>query len=439
MNDVLAVLLVTTLGSIIAAACSMGFSRQERRWVAASLVLHVAFACAQVPLTLAFYGSSDMFLYFRYGEILSQLMERDPARIFPEVVSLLLHRPHRLPLFIIGSGTATGSMSALASFSFYLLGPSKYATCVVFSIFSLCGKIAMYRVFRANVDSGYRWAAALATLFVPSFVFWSSGLIKEAVAVAWFGLALYGIHLWIAKGHLARGLALFAVAAVPIALVKAYILFPLVLGGGGWYYWSRSIKRGRVKIRPMAIAMAGLVSVGGIVVLSQYFPEYSPEAFGARAYELQQIGGRTRGGSNFALADDMSTSLASQLVYAPAALFTSLFRPAIFEVHNLLMLANALETTAFVFLFGRILVVRNLGAVRREILQKPFFVFCVVFVLSFGIAAGLASTNLGTLSRYRCPILPFFVVLLLVLQRPHRSAAALGVVGGRTRSMLNAT
>jgi hypothetical protein len=439
MNDLFAVLLVTTLGSGLAAACSTGFSRQERRWVAASFVLHVAFACVQVPLTLAFYGSSDMFLYFSYGEILSQLMERDPGRMFPEVVSLLLHRPHRLPLFIVGSGTATGSMSALASFSFYLLGPSKYATCVVFGILSLCGKIAMYRVFRGNVGPSYRWAAALATLFIPSFVFWSSGLIKEAVAVAWFGWALFGIHLWIAEGRMAAGLALFMVAAIPISLVKAYILFPLVLAGGSWYYWSRSLKRGRVQIRPMAIAMAGLVSVGGIVVLSQYFPEYSPEAFGTRAYELQQIGGRTRGGSNFALADDMSTSLASQLVYAPAALLTSLFRPAIFEVHNLLMLANALETTAFAFLFGRILVARNLGAARREILREPFFVFCLVFVLSFGIAAGLASTNLGTLSRYRCPILPFFVLLLLVLQRPQRSVAPAEAVGGRPRGVLRAT
>ncbi len=43
------------------------------------------------------------------------------------------------------------------------------------------------------------------------------------------------------------------------------------------------------------------------------------------------------------------------------------------------------------------------------------------FKIGFGIAVGLTSTNLGTLSRYRSPILPFFAILLLVLQKP-RSA-----------------
>jgi len=44
-----------------------------------------------------------------------------------------------------------------------------------------------------------------------------------------------------------------------------------------------------------------------------------------------------------------------------------------------------------------------------------------VFVMAFGIAVGLASSNLGTLSRYRSPLVPFFVVLLLVLGKPRRA------------------
>ena len=38
--------------------------------------------------------------------------------------------------------------------------------------------------------------------------------------------------------------------AVPMLLIKPYILFPFVLAGGSWYYWARSLKRGRVRIRP---------------------------------------------------------------------------------------------------------------------------------------------------------------------------------------------
>jgi hypothetical protein len=420
MNDVLPVLLVTVAGAVLVAWCSTGFSRQERKWVTATFFMHVGFACAQVPITLSFYGSSDMFLYFSYGEILAQMMERDPLHVIPEVTALLLHKPHHLPLTIIGAGTATGAMSALAAWSFYLLGPSKYATCIAFAMLSLCGKIGMYRVFRANVDGEFRRPAAVATLFVPSFVFWSSGLIKEAVAVAGFGWALYGVHLWIGEGRPVRGLVFMLAGAMPILLMKPYILFPLLLAGGSWYYWTRSLKRGRVRIRPAVFAIAGVLGVGGIVLLSQYFPEYAPDSFGTRTYELQRIGRGMRGGSNFALVGDMPATLAGQLAYAPVALLASLFRPVIIEARNPLMLANALETTVLTLLFARVLLTRNLGRVRRQIMEEPFLVFCLVFVIAFGIAVGLTSTNLGTLSRYRCPILPFFAIMLFVLQRPRR-------------------
>jgi hypothetical protein len=383
--------------------------------------MHVGFACAQVPIAYSFYGGSDMFMYFSYGEILAQMMERDPLHVIPEVTALLLHDPHRLPINIIGAGTATGSMSALAAWSFYLIGPSKYAAGIAFAMLSLCGKIAMYRVFRANVDSDFRWLVAIATLFLPSFVFWSSGLIKEAVAIAGFGWAVFGIHLWIEEGRPVPGWLLMVVGAIPILLFKAYILFPLVLAGGSWYYWARSLKRGRVRIRPAYVAIAGVLGVGGIALLGQYFPEYAPDTFSGRTYALQQIGRGMRGGSNYALSGEIPTTFAGQILYAPAALLTSLFRPAIFEVRNLLMLASAVETTVLTVLFVRILFTRNLSSVRRQIMDEPFLVFCAVFVIAFGIAVGLTSTNLGTLSRYRSPILPFFAVLLLVLDRARRA------------------
>lgn len=439
MNDILPILFVGVAGGLLVAACSSGLSRRERKWVTASFFMHVGFACAQVPIALAFYGGSDMFLYFSYGEILATMMEHDPGRVIPEVTALLLHRDQHLPLLIIGAGTATGSMSALAAWSFYLLGPSKYASCVAFGILSLCGKIGMYRAFRANVDDSRRILVAVATLLVPSFVFWSSGLIKEAIAITGLGWALFGANLWIREGRAVQGALLMAAGAVPIVLMKPYILFPLVLAGGTWYYWSRSIKRSRVRVRPAYLVLAGALSLGGIVALGQYFPEYAADSFSARAYELQHIGRGLRGGSNFILSGEVPSTLAGQLVYAPFALLSALFRPAIFEARNLLMLANAMETTVLTVLLLRIVSTRNLGRVRRQIMDDPFLVFCLVFVIAFGIAVGLTSTNMGTLSRYRSPILPFFAVLLFVLQRPRTVPNRAQEVRRGPRSVLGAT
>jgi hypothetical protein len=160
------------------------------------------------------------------------------------------------------------------------------------------------------------------------------------------------------------------------------------------------------------------MALGGIVLLGQHFPEYSLDNFAEQASRLQQLG--RFGGSAFALGDQTPSTLIGQFVYAPAALLTSLFRPFVFEAHNVPSFINALETTALTVLFLRILFVRKLVNVRKQITEDPLLVFCVVFVLAFGIAVGLASSNLGTLSRYRAPILPYFVILLLVLGKPDR-------------------
>ena len=420
MNEVLPVLVVTVAGAFLAAACSKGLSRREQKWVAASFLMHAGFAIAQVELTLRFYAGGDMFSYFYYGEVLAQMMERDPLHVIPEVTGLLLQQEVRLPMTIISAGTSTGSMSALAAWSFYLLGPSKYATGIVFAMLSLCGKIAMYRVFRSNLDPAFRLQAAIAALFIPSFVFWSSGLIKEAVVVAGFGWSLFGLHLWIREGRAVRGWAIMVAGTIPILLIKGYVLLPFALAGGSWYYWARSLRRGRVRIRPSYLVVEGLLGIGGIVLIGHYSPEYALDNLAARTSALQQVGRYRglRGGSHFTLSGEIPTTLVGQLAYAPAALLASLFRPALFEVHNVLMLANAIETAVLTLLFARILLTRNLGNLRRQIADDPFLVFCLVFVVAFGVAVGLATTNLGTLSRYRCPLLPFFVVLLLALGKP---------------------
>lgn len=103
------------------------------------------------------------------------------------------------------------------------------------------------------------------------------------------------------------------------------------------------------------------------------------------------------------------------MAYAPLALFTSLFRPLAFEARNFLMAINAIETTLLIAYAIRFLLRESLAKAAARIRNSPLLMFCLTFVVSLGIAVGLATTNLGTLSRYRMPLVPFFATLLLVI------------------------
>jgi hypothetical protein len=102
------------------------------------------------------------------------------------------------------------------------------------------------------------------------------------------------------------------------------------------------------------------------------------------------------------------------LLTAPIGVATTLFRPMVFEIRNPLMIASALEVLVFTTAAVRIGVRgfrRALMAIRRSWLN----VFCVVFVVLFAFAVGVSTVNLGTLSRYRVPMLPFYAMALAAL------------------------
>ncbi len=48
--------------------------------------------------------------------------------------------------------------------------------------------------------------------------------------------------------------------------------------------------------------------------------------------------------------------------------------------------------------------------------REPMFLTCLIFVSIFSLAVGVSTPNLGTISRYRIPLLPFFVGALTILE-----------------------
>jgi len=112
------------------------------------------------------------------------------------------------------------------------------------------------------------------------------------------------------------------------------------------------------------------------------------------------------------------------ILFAPLALLTALFRPFLFEANSPLTLAAAIETTVGLLLSIRLLLIGRWSRLRDRILASPILILCLVFTVVAGIAIGLSTTNFGTLSRYRIPIMPFFGFLLVALQPLEASSLA---------------
>lgn len=420
MSHVLPSLAVITLLSIFTVPAIGRLPRAERRVLLASYFGHYAAALLLLTMIYQVYGGSDVLWYLSYGEILADAMGRNFDAVAPEVLKLLLQRDSNLPISVMGAGRSTGTMSAVAALTIWSTGGSTYAASFLVAAASFLGKYALHLAIREHF-ANHRVRVAIAMTLLPSVVFWTAGIVKEGVAFAGFGWLIFGVHRLI-HSRSSSGLVPGALGGLVVGLVKGYILFPVVAGAAVWFYWDRAKSAaGTVRIRPGSLVLGMAVGVLGLIALGEIFPRFAFSNLAEEANKLQGVGQRLRAGSNYEVVDGPAQGLLGQLAYAPLALLTALFRPMIFEVRNAPMALNALETTAVTFLFIRVLWLRSWSAIWKQVRGEPILMFSLVFILLFGVAVGLATTNLGTLSRYRTPLMPF-VCLLVVVLLPFKNA-----------------
>lgn len=429
---------ITTGAVLLLAATLLGgllrrYPNDEKRLLLAGFVVHVGGVFFQTLVIQYFYGGGDIDGYFRSGVELANAFRSDFEFIFPEAVRLFFHDTDaNLPFAVFGGAGPTGSLTVISAILFYLLGDSLYAASMVFALAAFFGKVALFEAAGLNQSASVRRNILFGCLLVPSVVFWSSTIAKEAIVVAFLGVALLLIRPLVSANLRPLRLMLGLVLLVPVAMIKPYVLLPLTGGLAVWFYWERAQRLGRViTIRPAYALIAVGMTLLVVMAVGRLSPQFAVENIAKSASTIQIAGQRVEGGSNYQLREageetEEQQGWQSQLLLAPLALPTALFRPFIFEVRNPMMFLNALETTLLLFLTIRLLIRGGLNGVRKAIVGSPLLVFCLVFTIVMGTAVGLGSTNLGSLSRYRMPFMPFFVALVLILDgmfRDFRSGA----------------
>lgn len=419
MSPIAPILIV--LASVAAlSAMARGLRPDERRVMRAGLLAQLASAIALVVYHEYFFEGGDIRFYEFHGAQIAELLDRDFFHYIPDVLRVIAHADNNLPVKVFLEGSTTGTMSGLAGLVFFLTGPSLYAGCLLASLSGFVGHAALYRATRPALTEEEQRAALPAFFFVPTALFWSGGIVKEAFVVGFLGLFIEGVAAaFRRKSPIA--LALAVLGGVGTSLVKPYAMFPTVLAIGAWVYASRGAGS---RLSWPAKLGAFVVAVGGLVAMSRIFPEYGVDRLG-ESIAHQQWAGTTvvGGGSQIEMGDAQGRGLGAQLRFVPLAMINSFGRPFFFDIRNFSTLFASIEMTAIlVLLVG---LVRRAGWRRLStaVQESAPLLFAFVFVVAFGVAVGLTTTNLGTLSRYRMPMMPIYVAALLVLRQRFRQRA----------------
>jgi hypothetical protein len=320
--------------------------------------------------------------------------------------------------------------SFLSQCIFVVTGVSLPVAMVIFASMSFWGAYFLYRAFCIGFPDATRFdMVATMAFLLPSCVFWTASISKDAVVMLGAGIASYGF----ARVHHRVGLQGYALLAAGLGVIMTVrphmagilaiaFIFPHVFGAN------------RTGLSGLALKVVGIPALVALTWLFVSRAETYVEMrdfSGGQAAVMQVaknnsgLGGSTYGGS-----------LGSRMALAPFLLI----RPFPFEVHNFQAALASLEGMALLVMFvrRRKVLYRTLGRIR----SNPFAMFLVLYTIEFTVIFAAATTNFGLLNRQRVMLLPFTLMLFLGDSRWERQVAsvpvrilrlrrrALSVVGG---------
>jgi hypothetical protein len=422
------------IAAVMVMSAVRGFEPRERRFALLALVVHVIAAFVHWGISETVYFGSDIYGYVEHGAQLARLLDLDFLRFAPELLKLALHMDTDLPFEVVGAGGSTGTINALAGLMGFVAGRSMIALCLVTTCGSWFGQVCLYRVARDELPAASRPPAAVGFFLVPSVLFWGGGLTKEGLVMGFFGVLVLSTYRLL-KDRAVLHVAGVAMGGVGVGMLKPYILFGYVVAVAAALYADRAWRDGGpIRIRPAYLCLAGGLAVGGLLAMGTLFPQFEASSIAETLAGHQgNWESQDASGSIAMVGSSAARSIPQQAAFVPIALVNVLLRPAIFEAKNATMLLAAAESTLIAVGFFSIFRRRSRAGSVEMLLRSPLLVFCVVFVLTFGTGVGLATSNMGALSRYRIPMMPFYVATLLVLRARNREAANIPARGRATR------
>ena len=369
-----------------------------------ALVLKLLAGLAVGWIYFYYYGHGDTITYWNDGKLVAGKMISDPLKAMRffwddsfQWDGLINDKPRSL-FFVKISGLLA-----------FVGGGNYWMMSLIISFISFLG--AWYLCLKTTrFFPEARRAVVVAFLFYPSVIFWSSGLIKESLGLA----ALYflgsilltiisnkKIFVWeymvaLASLWISWNLKYYWVGAfMPVAITTILVIF------------VKKLKPALVKYElSMWIVLFILLLSIATSVHPNFYPNRFLEVIVANNQEFMALTDQ----ENAILYQNLNPSLKSVLVNMPQALISGIFRPFVWEAHNVISFAAGLENLVLA-----LLVLSSIPSVPK-IFKSPdrlLVLAMLTYIIILAIFLSLSTPNLGTLSRYKVGFLPFLVFLLI--------------------------
>jgi len=282
----------------------------------------------------------------------------------------------------------------VASFGHY------YINVIFYSFLTLFGPIALYRVYQ-DYFPHKRVSVLLAVFFIPSFLYWTSGLHKEGLLFNSIALIIYAFYFGYKEHRVtAKRVIAFLLSALTLLAFRNYILLVMLPALLAWVIARRLTWRPIITYSIIYFLFVLFFFAAPFISSNLDFP-------GAVAGKQQQFLKLT--GKSEIPVQPLQPTWQSFFINVPQAASLSILRPYFSDIRHLLSMAAALEINGLLALFV-IYLIWNW----RHIRLNAFSLFCLFFSFSVLLIIGYTVNFLGAIVRYRSIVLPLLFVPVLV-------------------------
>ena len=390
----------------------------EYKYFTYGLITKIIGAVALAFIYVFYYGGGDTQNYFIGAKHLANSLFTEPYNYLrlllldnSEIPSDLLHITKNISYaraseewFMI----RITSIINILSFNRYLISS------ITISLIAFYGGWKMFKSFIYFFPK-YHKAAFISVFLLPSVIFWSSGILKDTITFAALGIFFYHFTKIFFKNKV-------SIISILIILISGFIIFKLkayiILGFMPALFVAIYINtKDRIHNKVLKSILAPLLFI--IIIATGYFlisniiessNKYKVETLESRVHGFHSWH-TTTGGSSYNLGKIEYTAIGI-IKKIPAALNVTFFRPYLWEARNITSLMGAIESSVLLILFLFVLWKNKLKLITVSF-KNSLLALAFVYSIIFGFAVGFTSYNFGALARYKVPVMPFFVFLLL--------------------------
>ncbi len=380
-------------------------------------------------LTIYVFGGGDSEMYYECTEALHKAVMDDGGNFWKiyttkvinaktPLMNYFIFSESRYPIWEAMHGAGNFMVPKLALPAALVFSNSYTSMAMVFSFFALGGAIRLFKFFYYYFPQYFR-EIALATLFLPSIAFWSSGLLKDSICFGAVGYLVYAVfNIFIRRRKIISSLAWILVAVVLLFYIKVYILLSIAPAIVLWLFREfNKVVENKTLRNIMAILTFAIGGILAIVLINYVTSDESMRAFRLDALMETSEHSRTlyEGFGSKYEGSYYSIGSSNPVLLVPLGIVATLFRPFLWEANNATALLSALEALFFLYLTVYLMYKKGIGKFFKNIFNQPLMLLCFLFSMVFAAAIGSTALNFGSLSRYKIPCLPFYLFMVLIL------------------------